>query len=102
MRVFLENFDRKRSLVLVDESWPVEGRKRATRTTDKAPAGALSSGSAPKSSRTRGVPYFKRNTHRQVVLLAMAPPRIGPRTLAMTKTEKIITMYLPYSFLEPE
>ena len=39
--------------------------------------------------------HFNRNTHRQVEWVVMAPPRIGPRTLAIAKTDETIPMYFP-------
>lgn len=39
--------------------------------------------------------HFNKNTHRQVVCVLIAPPRIGPRTLARAKTEDMMAIYLP-------
>lgn len=36
-----------------------------------------------------------KNTHRQVVLSTIAPPRIGPRRLANANTELRIPVYVP-------
>lgn len=38
---------------------------------------------------------FKKNTHRHVEWLVMAPPIIGPRTLAIANTDETMPMYFP-------
>ena len=48
-------------------------------------------------TRQHAVAHFSRNTHRHVEWVVMAPPRIGPRTLATAKTVDIMDMYFPYS-----
>lgn len=40
--------------------------------------------------------YFNKKIHRHVEWVVIAPPRTGPRTLAMAKTEEMTAMYLLY------
>lgn len=39
--------------------------------------------------------HFNRNIHRHVEWVVMAPPRIGPRMLAIAKTDETMPMYFP-------
>ena len=41
------------------------------------------------------ITYFNKKTHRHVEWVVITPPRMGPRMLAMAKTEETTAMYLP-------
>jgi len=74
------------------------GRKTATKTIAANPAGPL-----PGDLILNAIPFtqkdthLSKNTHRQVVCVAIAPPKTGPTTLAIAKTDDTIPIYFPYS-----
>lgn len=75
-----------------------EGRQIAISMIDKTPRGALrKEWYSVQVSFTKKSTYLSRKTQRHVECVEMAPPMIGPRTLARAKTEEMIPMYLPYS-----
>ena len=75
------------------------GRKEAMSAMATRPGGPLQPGQPyvralePVGEQT----CLRRNTQRQLALLAIAPPTSGPAMLAMAKTDEMMPMYLPYS-----
>ena len=81
-----------RFCLLVENS---DGRQKMIKAVAAAPAGALGCISFKENLEERSTKYLRRNTHRHVVCSLIAPPRRGPTTLDMAKTEEIMAMYFP-------
>ena len=87
---------------MVEVGWE-EGKKSAMRMREIEPPGALcfhviSISTPGVIQREFSTSYLSKNTHLHVVWLFIAPPRIGPRTLATTNTVDTIAIYFPNSF----